>query len=168
MPEDDAPRHCPQCGAPLTTRQVHGRARPACRRCNFVHFADPKVAVGVLVEDAEGRLLYTKRGHDPQMGAWALPSGFVDRGEELRAAAVREVHEETGLEVELLDLVGVYSRAGDSVVFIVYAGRPVGGELAPGDEAQDVRFFAPHDLPPPVFPFDREIVAAWRARGERP
>lgn len=164
MPEDVAPRHCPRCGAPLTTRRVHGRVRPACRRCDFVHFADPKVAVGVLVVAPDGRLLYTKRGHDPQMGAWALPSGFVDRGEELRRAAVREVREETGLDVELGELVGVYSRPGDPVVFIVYAGRPTGGELAPGDEAEDVRFFALNDLPPPAFPFDAEIIAAWRAR----
>ncbi len=157
------PTFCPLCSAPLEPRQAHGARRLACPRCEFVHFNDPKVAVGVLVEDAQGRLLYTQRNHDPQMGAWAFPSGFVDRAEELRAAAVREVREETGLDVAVDGLLGVFSQSGNPVVFIAYHGHPVGGALSPGAEATDVRFFATTELPPPAFPFDTEILAAWRA-----
>ena len=157
------PRYCPLCAAPLETRRLHSADRLACPRCDFIHFADPKLAVGVLVEDDRGRLLYTQRNHDPAMGAWAWPSGFVDRAEELRAAAIREVCEETGIQVAIDRLIDAYSRDGDPLVFIAFAGRAVGGELRPGDEATDVRFFPLDALPPPVFPHDPEILRAWRA-----
>ena len=161
---DLTPKYCPLCAALLQPREEHGRLRPACPNCEFVHFADPKVAVGVLVSDEAGRLLYTKRAHEPGMGRWAFPSGFVDRGEEIRVAARRELREETGLQVELGAMLGVYSREGDPVVFIVFEGHPSGGALEAGSEAFEVRFFAPDELPPPAFPFDDEIVAAWKER----
>lgn len=157
------PRFCPLCAAELVRRSLDGHERKACSQCEFVHFADPKLAVGVLVEDAAGRLLYTLRNHEPGMGEWALPSGFVDRGEEVEAAARREVREETGLKVELAELVGVFSRDAEPVVFIVFRGRPLGGELVAGPEADDVRYFHAEELPPPVFPSDAEIVERWRA-----
>lgn len=159
---DLTPQYCPLCATALQLREEHGHRRPACPNCHFIHFADPKVAVGVLVSDQAGRLLYTKRAHQPAMGRWAFPSGFVDRGEEVRVAARRELREETGLEVELDALLGVYSREGDPVVFIVFAGHPCGGALEAGSEAFEVAFFAAEELPPPAFPFDAEILTAWR------
>ena len=158
------PLYCARCGARLGRRDVQGASRPACDRCDFVHFADPKLAVVVLVQDQDGRLLYTKRNHDPQLGAWAWPGGWVDRGEVVEAAAVREVREETGLHVALDGLLGVFSRAGQPAVLIAYGARVLGGRLEPGPEAEAVRFFALDALPPSAFPADREILAAWSAR----
>ena len=89
-----------------------------------------------LGEDAEGRLLYTQRNHEPAMGAWAWPSGFVDRGEEIRAAAIREVQEETGVDAAIDRLIGAYSRPDDPLVFIAFAGHALGGDLRLGDAAQ--------------------------------
>ena len=163
MPVVD-PVYCPLCATRLAPRTAHGAERIACPACDFVHFEDPKVAVGVLVTNDQGELLYTKRNHDPLMGSWAFPGGFVDRGEDVRVAARREVQEETGLLVELDGLVDVYSRDGDPVVYLVFDAHPVGGRLQPGPEAQAVRFFAAAALPPSAFPFDREIVEAWKAR----
>ena len=157
------PRYCPLCAAPLRAREAGGAPRPACPDCDFVHYDDPKLAVGALIEDEAGRLLYTQRDHEPAMGAWAWPSGYVDRGEELRAAAAREVREETGVEAAIDGLLGAYSRAGDPLVFIAFAGRAVGGELRAGPEARDVRFFPLDGLPPPAFPHDPEILRRWRA-----
>ena len=62
------------------------------------------------------------------------------------------------------DLLGAYSRAGDPLVFIAFAGRAVGGTLRAGPEARDVRFFPLACLPPPAFPHDPEILRRWRAR----
>lgn len=162
-----SPRYCPLCGAPLEPRTVHGAERPVCPACEFVHYADPKVAVGVLVEDASGALLYTLRAHQPAMGQWAWPSGFVDAGEDVEDAARREVREETGLDVAIDGLLGVFSRAGNPVIFIAYRGHATGGALRAGAEALEVRFFPLPALPPLTFPTDAAVLQAWQAaRGE--
>src|SRR5690606_33928087 len=126
-------------------------------------YADPKVATGVLVTDARGRLLLVKRNHDPAMGRWAFPSGYVDAGEVLEEAATREVFEETGIEVRLERLLGAWSHPGDAVVFLAYAAVHVAGEALAGPEAEQVGWFAPDALPPLAFPHDDEIVAHWRS-----
>src|SRR5437762_724687 len=111
-------KFCPQCGTPLTNRLLHGHDRPACSSCGFVHYAGPKVAVGVMIA-REGRLLLNRRAIDPGKGLWSFPSGYVDLGESTAQAAIREVQEETGYEVRLAGLVGVYSNAARPVVLIV-------------------------------------------------
>ena len=161
---NEPPRFCPRCGAAL---RLEGRAdgRRWCAACEFVHYLDPKLAVVALVEDEAGRLLYVQRDHEPQLGAWAWPSGFVDAGEDVRAAARREVREETGLEIELGELLGVWSGGGDPVVLLVWRARAVGGRLQPGPEALDAAWRSPSELPP-TFPHDPEILKAWRAASQ--
>jgi ADP-ribose pyrophosphatase YjhB (NUDIX family) len=127
-----------------------------------VHFDEPKVAVGVLAE-RRGRLLLVQRGHEPKVGEWSFPSGFVDAGEVVEEAAAREAKEETGLEVKIQGLLGVYSAPGDPVIFIAYAARVVRGRIEVGPECRDARFFPPSALPPLAFGHDQAIVEAWRA-----
>ena len=167
---NEPPRYCPRCGAALRLREHRAAredGRPWCGECGFVHHLDPKLAVVVLVEDAQGRLLYMRRNHEPKMGAWAWPSGYVDAGEDVRDAARREVREETGLEIELGDLLGVWSGGGDPVVLLVWRARAVGGQLKPGPEALEAAWRSPSELPP-AFPHDPEILDAWRAAPHPP
>jgi ADP-ribose pyrophosphatase YjhB (NUDIX family) len=131
-----------------------------------VHFHDPKLGVGVLAE-RRGRLLLVRRNHEPHFGEWSFPSGFVDAGEGLEQAAVRETKEETGLDVRIERLLGAYSTPGDPVVFIAYAARVTGGRIEVGPECLDVRLFAPDALPPLAFAHDASIVRAWRATASR-
>ena len=156
-------RHCTDCGAVLEQREAFGRLRGVCPRCGHVHFEDPKVAVGVVV-GKDGGIVLGKRAHEPNLGRWSFPSGFVDVGEVLEEAAVREVEEETGLKVRIDGLLGVYSTAGERTIFVAYAGSVVGGELAAGEECFEVASFDPDDLPPLAFPHDDTIVRAWLAR----
>jgi len=150
MPPGDAPLRC---------------ADPAC---GYAWYRDPKVAVGVVVTDAAGRILLVQRNHDPRMGAWAFPSGFADAGEVLEDAAAREVREEAGVEVRIDALLGVYSEAGDPVIFIAYAGSITGGTPAAGEEASAVAFYDASALPPLAFVHDDRVMEAWRAhRDER-
>jgi ADP-ribose pyrophosphatase YjhB (NUDIX family) len=111
--------------------------------------------------------LLCKRAIEPGLGKWSFPAGFVDRGEELRAALRREVLEETGLEAELGRLVGVYSAPGNPVVLVVYAARATGSPRASA-EASELATFAPSELPELAFDHDRQIVADWLALNGRP
>jgi 8-oxo-dGTP diphosphatase len=152
---------CPMCGVALEPRQAFGRERPVCPSCGYTHFEDPKVAVGVVAE-RDGTILMTRRNHEPKLGEWSFPSGFVDAYEDVREAAVREALEETGIRVTLEQLLGVYQEPGSRVIFLAFAARAGEGEPVCGDECFDVRFFPPDALPPPAFLHDEAILSAWR------
>lgn len=102
-------------------------------------------AGGVLVDDA-GRVLLVRRGHEPYAGTWSLPSGRVEPGEDVRAGAAREVLEETGLRVQVDELLGVVRRQDPAGVYHYeihdFACRVVGGSVTPGDDAADVGWFS--------------------------
>jgi 8-oxo-dGTP diphosphatase len=119
------------------------------------------VAVGVLATRRE-KLLLVRRNHEPHFGEWSFPSGYVDAGEALEDAAVREAKEETGLDVRLDALIGAFSSPGDPVIFLPYAGRVIRGRIDIGRECQDVRFFDTDHLPVLAFDHDERILRKWR------
>lgn len=132
---------------------VFDRMRAACPDCGFIHFTDPKVAVGVLVEK-DGKVLLVRRINEPQRGKWSFPAGFMDAFENLEDAARRECLEETGFEVKLLDVVKVVGgreHPNGADIVIVYRAEVMGGELRPGDDADQAAFFPLDDLPPLAF-----------------
>ncbi len=109
----------------------------------------PQLGVSVAIVD-DGRILLTKR---EDFEVWCLPGGAVDPGESVAQAAVREAREETGLQVELTRLVGVYSRPNDrfgGVHVVLFAARPVGGalQLQP-EEVIEAAYFGPATFPEP-------------------
>ena len=154
-------KFCPRCGTPIP-EPAPGDSR-SCPHGHFTWYADPKLAAGVLVA-RQGKLLLVRRNHAPALGSWAFPSGFVNAGEVVEQAAVREVFEETGIKVQLDGLIGVYSETGDAVVFVAYAGTAAGGDAIAGPEAFEVGWFAPDQLPELGFTHDARIVAEWRER----
>lgn len=132
-----------------------------CPACDRVIFYDPKVAV-ICVVPREGQILMIRRGTDLGYGLWGLPGGYVDRGEVVERAAAREVWEETGLEVEIGDMIGLFSEAGDPVIVAVYAARETGGVVEAGPEALEVGFFRVDSLPELAFPRDRDVLERWQ------
>jgi 8-oxo-dGTP diphosphatase len=105
---------------------------------------------GGVVRDQDGRILLVRRGHEPYAGTWSLPSGRTLPGEPHRTAAAREVLEETGLVVEVTDLLGIVRRQDPDGLFHYeihdFACRPVGGRLQAGDDAADVGWFGLDEL----------------------
>nr|BBH95871.1 hypothetical protein KTA_40700 [Thermogemmatispora argillosa] len=159
-------RYCPLCATPLCEQLVGGVPRPSCPACGFVLYLGPKVVTVVVIE-YEGQLLLGRREIEPGRGKWSFCSGYVDRGEELEEAALREVKEETNLRVELLDFLGLYSRKGSPHLLVAYRARPLEGsleELAPQPgEVSELAFFRPEAIPELAFPFDYLILRDWQA-----
>ena len=156
----DAPAFCSACAAPLDGTGRH----PVCTGCGRTHHRDPKVGVGVVVVE-QGRLLLVRRGVPPGKGLWALPAGYVDAGEDPRAAAAREALEETGLQVDVGAVVDFYAgglmtdgHRGASF-FLAFEARRTGGRLQAADDALDAGFFGPDELPELAFDSTRDAAA---------
>jgi 8-oxo-dGTP diphosphatase len=142
-------RFCPVCGGPLEVRLLKAGEpeRLVCGRCGFVFYLDPKVAVGTIVRNEVGDVVLVRRAIEPGYGKWVFPGGYVDRGEEVLVAAIREAREETGLHIRIDHLINVYSYPGRAPVIIVYAATMTGGCLECDDEGLEARFFAPDAIP---------------------
>jgi ADP-ribose pyrophosphatase YjhB (NUDIX family) len=141
-------RFCPLCGGSLRRRPVppDQKEEAVCAACGFVFYLNPKVVAGAIVAE-DGKLLLVRRNVNPSKGKWTFPGGFVDWGEAVTSAAVREALEETGLQVDLDGLVGVYSYSGFPVVIIVYRGRVTGGAIRANHEVSETAWFLPEEIP---------------------
>lgn len=158
--------HCTACGAATEEREVGGKPRQVCIACGLVAYLDPKLAVAVLLV-REGQVLLGRRGPGTrEPGKWSFPAGFVERGERVEAAAAREAREETGLDVVIGDLVGLFSSDGEPVVLAVYAATATGDPQA-GDDLTEVGWFPVSGLPDLAFPRDRLILDAWLTESRR-
>lgn len=142
-------RFCPTCGGRLENRLLKPTepVRPVCSTCGFVFYMDPKVAVGTIIRATDNRLVLVRRAIEPGYGLWVFPGGYVDRGEEVTSAAIREAREESGLDVRLDALLNIYSYAGRSPIIIVYAASAVGGELCSDEECLEAALFHQHEIP---------------------
>jgi ADP-ribose pyrophosphatase YjhB (NUDIX family) len=148
-------RFCPRCGGGLDKRVIKTNEpkRLVCQACSFIFYQDPKVVAGTVFLLNRGIVLL-KRGVEPALGKWVFPGGYVDRGESVPEAAVRETKEESQLDVKLGPLLNVYSYPGSPNVIVVYTAQVVGGELSAGDESIEARIFSPNELPWQDLAFD--------------
>ena len=140
---------CSRCGAKLEESVIDHKRRLSCPACGFVQYSNPVPAAAVAIVQ-DGEILLVQRAIEPRKGLWSLPAGFIEIDESVEQCAVREVKEETNLDVELTGLLNVYSVFDDPryiCLLVVYTGRILGGELKCGDDASDARFFSPSALP---------------------
>jgi len=136
-------RFCPRCGQ---AADVDYPRSISCPHCGYGAYYNPKPVAPAIPETAAGEIVLLKRGFDPGKDLWTFPGGFVDLGESVEEAARREVREEIEIDVELTDLVGVYSRSDDRVVLIVFAAR-IEDTPRTTPEALQVEAFAPDEIP---------------------
>ena len=148
---------------------MDGHRRMVCPSCGYVHYRNPGVGAAVVIRDDDGRLLMVRRGPGASRpGLWAIPAGFVDYGEDIRDAAIRELREETGLIAELGPVVHVASNFHDPeklTVGVWFAGTMTGGTLEAGDDVDDVGFFSLDALPPLAFETDVQLLQILGAEG---
>ena len=143
-PALDVTRFCPRCGAGGLEidfpRSLH------CPACGHRAFFNPKPVASTILREPDGRVWLLRRGFDPGASRWTFPGGFVDLGESVEQAAIREAREEVDIDVELRGLVGVYSRPEDGIVLVVFDAVPLGTPRTT-PEATEVRAFTPADIP---------------------
>jgi ADP-ribose pyrophosphatase YjhB (NUDIX family) len=155
-------KFCPLCGSAMDSRMLmpENVARKVCTRCGFVLFPGPKLVAGCFVID-DARVLLLRRGIGPALGKWTFPGGYVDFGENVAEAALRETREEVGMRVALGPLLGVFNDSAITVV--VYLAAPGKESPSLSDEASEVRYFAPDDIPwhDLAFPTTTDALTAW-------
>ncbi len=157
----DEYRFCPRCGGGLESRKLKSNEpdRLVCGKCSFIFYLDPKVVAGAIF-CVENKVVLLRRGIEPAMGKWVFPGGYVDRGESVGDAAIRETKEESDMDVRLGALVGVYSYPHVRDVIVVYTAEVLGGELKALDESTEAKTFNISELPWEglAFPSTREAL----------
>ena len=142
-------KFCPHCGRPLTNDNAHGLKLQYCSPCKMHFFNNPAPGVAVLVVK-DGRILLVKRKLDPMKRTWALPGGFMDQGETIVRAGLRELREETGLKAKkgvFFDITTLESTAFGTVLVIAIKASGITGKLKAGDDALDAGYFDIKKLP---------------------
>ncbi|MCL4541530.1 MAG: NUDIX domain-containing protein [Chloroflexi bacterium] len=160
------PHFCARCASPLELVPRGGRRRPHCPLCGWTYYA--KNATGAAIAITQGhRLLLAQRRFDPLAGYWTLPAGYIEYGDSAADTAIREALEECGVNVALGRLLGVYFGTDDprdSAHLIVYEATIIGGELSPGDDVSQLRWFTPNELPEHIaFTGQRQAIHDWAA-----
>jgi 8-oxo-dGTP diphosphatase len=159
---------CPLCASPLERRPSGERERPVCPKCSFVQYRNPVAGVAVIVL-REGRVLLGRRAGS-YAGLWCIPCGYVEWDEDIRDAAVREMKEETGLEVEpgmVFEVHSNFHNPAQHTVGVWFMARSFSGEPRPGGDLEAVKFFPLESLPELAFPTDG-LVLARLSRGFNP
>jgi ADP-ribose pyrophosphatase YjhB (NUDIX family) len=161
---------CMRCGARLVRIRMEGRLRPVCRRCGWIHFKNPASASAVAIV-SKRRVVLVKRKVPPHVGSWCLPAGFQEYDEGPEETAVREVKEETNLDVRILKLHKVFfstAHPDTHAVVHVYLGEKVSGQMRAGDDVSAVRMFPLDRLPSRLaFKSHLEVIKQIRKKGLR-
>jgi ADP-ribose pyrophosphatase YjhB (NUDIX family) len=162
-------RYCPRCSSSV----VHAEGRVDCGECDFVGYANPAPTASALVVDDRGRLLLARRAVEPFVGLWDLPGGYLAESEHPLDALRRELREETALEIEPLEFVGVwmdqYGPDPDDpwTMNMYWRARPVAGELQAADDVAELGWFSADELPSAdetAFRNVTLVIAAWGSK----
>lgn len=157
-------KFCSKCGGAITLRVPDGdsRERAVCDACEHIHYENPRVIVGCIVEDA-GRVLMCRRAIEPRRGHWTLPAGFLELGESTAAGAARETLEEAEARVEV---VAPYTHLDVPTIgqlYIFYRARMISPDFGAGPESLEVCWMRPQELPWEELAFSvvRETLRLW-------
>ena len=141
-------RFCSNCGAPVALKIPPGDNLPrhVCDACSTVHYSNPKMVIGCIPEWRD-RVLLCRRAIEPRYGLWTLPAGFMENGETVAQAALRETLEEARARVELTGMFSVLSVPHVNQVHIFYRARLLDLEFGPGAESLDVQLYPEAEIP---------------------
>lgn len=140
--------YCSQCGASVEFLIPPGETLPrhVCPVCKTIHYLNPKLVVGSVVE-WQGNILLCRRAIEPRHGFWTLPAGFMENGESTLQAAVRETVEEACARIEIDSLFALINLPHFNQVHLFYRGRLLDTDFGPGTESLETVLFAEADIP---------------------
>lgn len=121
------------------------RIRRVCSHCRFVDYVNPKIVAGAVVTQGE-KILLCKRAIDPRKGFWTLPAGFMEEGESVEEAAMREAREEANADIRISQILAVYSVPRISQVQVMFRAE-LASDISPGPESTDVGLYEWKDIP---------------------
>ena len=136
-------KFCPWCGKTLITSQTDGRQRLRCPNCDFIWYHNPIPAAGAIIEK-DGKILLVKRKFPPRVGDWCFPAGFMEYEESPVECCIREIKEETGLDINISRMFWNYAGHDDPrshAMLALYLAEVTGGNLVAGDDAIEVEYF---------------------------
>jgi len=154
-------KYCPFCGTQMSREERGGKLRPACLHCGFAPFRNPTPGVVVVIEK-DGQVLLGRRAGGYGKGDWGLPQGYVEFDEDFLTATIREVKEETGLEVEIRSIINVVSNflspSLHTLAIVLLAGVKT-GELCACDDLDSLEWYPlTGPLPKLAFKADEFII----------
>ena len=141
-------KYCSKCGAKTSHRIPDGdnRLRDICERCGTIHYQNPNIIAGCVVLEGD-QILLCRRAIEPRQGLWTLPAGFMENGETVAQAALRETWEEAHATPELDSLYVVTSLPRISQVYMLYLAHLHGGDFSSGPESLEVELFKMEEIP---------------------
>lgn len=141
-------KYCSECGKPVVSRVPEGDSLPrfVCDHCGIIHYRNPLMVVG-CVPEFMGKILLCRRSIEPRKGFWTLPAGFMELGETLPEAAMRETWEEARAKVTLGALFALVDVVHAGQVHAFFAAQLPVPEFAAGDETLETRLFDAQEIP---------------------
>ncbi|MFN7085050.1 MAG: NUDIX hydrolase [Burkholderiales bacterium] len=141
-------KFCSNCGAPVTFKVPPGDSLPrhVCDACHTIHYQNPKMVVGCIVE-WQDKILLCRRGIEPRYGLWTVPAGFMENGETTYQGAERETLEEANARIEIGPLYALYNIPHISQVYILFRARLLDLDFHAGAETLEARLFAENEIP---------------------
>ncbi|HBZ01875.1 MAG TPA: NUDIX hydrolase [candidate division Zixibacteria bacterium] len=156
---------CPWCASHLVKKLSDGRERLVCPNCDFIWYRNPIPATGAIL-CRDNAILLVKRKYQPRVGDWCFPAGFMEYDESPTECCIRELKEETGLDISITRLFWNYAGHDDprsNAVLMIYLADIIGGKLIAGDDASEVAFFALDKIPSNIaFQAHRETIADYK------
>ncbi|MBM9616423.1 NUDIX domain-containing protein [Desulfobulbus rhabdoformis] len=157
-------QYCPHCAAPFSETQRPSPLRQQCAQCGYAHHLNPAPGITIILHTLKGKILIGKRAASGSYGGlWCLPGGYIEYEESFIQTAHREVHEETGLEIQVEGVINVVSNLLDEshhTLVIVLLGRVVGGQEAASDDLEQLRWVTQeeHEQTRYAFEGDKKII----------
>lgn len=161
---------CPICSLKLVVAHDGQDVRPHCPECDKFYYYNPIPAACCFLTNENDELLMVQRSVEPRKGLWTLPGGFVESGETTEEAAIRELHEETGLIGSGVTLMGASSLSGKTTGGVVVLGYTVDaweGEMEAKTDAMDLGFFSHENRPEVAFEVHMNLLEIYDAQREK-